>query len=95
MYHIDQKFDGTDQGYQSHQLLTESRVEETNDTNKERSNPMSRSVPLKKNAQLLTYFLACSKRLTKRIFKLPHHQATELQAQTRKEMNFEILQTHS
>ena len=24
MYHIDQKFDGTDKGYQSHQLLTES-----------------------------------------------------------------------
>ena len=47
MYHIDHKFDGTDQGYQSHQFLTELDVlGRENDANEELSNLMSRSVPL-------------------------------------------------
>ena len=45
--HIDQKVNGTDQGYQSTPERIR-RVEEKNDVNEERSNPMSRKLPLKK-----------------------------------------------
>ena len=55
MDHIDQKNDGTDQGYQSHQLLNESDVKRRQTMSLKKGATRCHEKSPKKNAQLLEF----------------------------------------